>query len=126
LAASKSFEEIEAWQSAMDIVTDVYRLTSNERFRRDRGLREQLQRAAVSVPANIAEGFERRGDAEFARFLTIAKGSAGELQTHLLIAQRLEYLPKQMASDLLCRTREVSAEIAALIRYLRKGDGKSQ
>jgi len=110
----------------MDIVTDVYRLTSNERFRRDRGLREQLQRAAVSVPANIAEGFERRGDAEFARFLTIAKGSAGELQTHLLIAQRLEYLPKQMASDLLCRTREVSAEIAALIRYLRKGDGKSQ
>ena len=120
MATFKSFEEIKAWQLAMDIVADAYRVTSKGSFSRDSGLREQVRRAAVSIPANIAEGFERRGDREFARLLTIAKGSSGELQTHLLIAQRLGYVSADVVGELLERTRRVAAEIAGLIRYLRK------
>ena len=78
MARIEKFEDIEAWQRARQLAKAVYVVTSEGKFARDFGLRDQIQRAAVSVMSNIAEGFERGVDVEFRRFLAIAKGSAGK------------------------------------------------
>jgi four helix bundle protein len=80
VAKIEKFENIEAWQGARQLAKVVYAVTSEGMFACDFGLRGQIQRVAVSVKSNIAEGFERGGDVEFRRFLAIAKGSAGEAQ----------------------------------------------
>ena len=80
------FEDIEAWQTARLLVGDVYRLTGQGKLKTDFGLRDQLQRAAVSIMANIAEGFGRRGRQEFIQFLKIARGSCSEVESHLYVA----------------------------------------
>lgn len=98
----------------MDLVTDAYRVSRQPPFSRDFGLCDQLHRAAVSVPSNIAEGFERESRAEFHRFLTIAKGSCGEVRTHVLIARRLEYIDDAAATHLLQLAEEVSRLISRL------------
>ncbi len=88
----RKYQKLVVWQKAMTLVTDVYQAASalpgHERF----GLAQQLRRAAVSIPSNIAEGAGRHSDREFARFLGIAKGSLQEVETQLLIAARLNYL----------------------------------
>jgi hypothetical protein len=76
MAAFKTFEEINAWQNARVLVREVYAMTGSGDFSKDYGLKDQIQRAAVSICSNIAEGFERRGNKEFINFLWIAKGSA--------------------------------------------------
>ena len=76
MAAFKQYEEIEAWREGRKLVQNVYAMTRGGVFSRDFGLRDQIQRAAVSVCSNIAEGFERRGNKEFIKFLWYAKGSA--------------------------------------------------
>ena len=83
-----------AWKESMKLVGDVYQLTQS--FPREElyGLTNQIRRAAVSIPSNIAEGAARTGQKEFVQFLNIAKGSLSELETQLLIAQDLQYLPK--------------------------------
>ncbi len=81
----RSFRDLRVWQVAMDLVEQVYLLTRRFPKHELYGLASQMQRAAVSIPSNIAEGYERDSDAEIARFLTIAKGSAGELRTQILI-----------------------------------------
>ena len=78
VATIERFEDIKAWQVARDLVSAVYRASGRGRFEKDFGLRDQIQRASVSVMANIAEGFERSSDRELHRFLYIAKGSAGK------------------------------------------------
>lgn len=83
MATIKRFEEIEAWQLGRELTQAVYALTKQEAFAKDWGLKDQIQRAAVSVCSNIAEGFERSGNKEFANFLWIAKGSAGEVASQL-------------------------------------------
>ena len=80
------FEEIEAWRVARELTRMVYEVTKGEGFRRDFGLRDQVQRAAVSVMSNIAEGFERGSNREFIQFLFYAKGSAGEVRSQLVVA----------------------------------------
>jgi len=74
----RSFEDLIVWQKAIDFVTQVYRVTNQGELKRDFGLRDQMRRAAVSIPTNIAEGFERASRKEYLLFLNIAKGSAGE------------------------------------------------
>jgi four helix bundle protein len=112
------------WQKAMDLVVECYRLS--ERFPRseDFGLRLQLRRAAVSIPANIAEGRGRTGVGEYLHHLSIAHGSLKELETHLELSQRLGYL----APEALTETREHVAEVGhllgGLIRKLRSAEGK--
>jgi len=78
MAGFKSFEEIDAWQKARDLTNEIYTVTRCGLFSKDYGLRDQIQRASVSIMSNIAEGFERKGVNEFVHFLSIAKGSAGE------------------------------------------------
>jgi len=82
----EKFEDIEAWQRARVLCREIYKVTAQENFGRDRGLCGQIRRAAVSVMSNIAEGFERGGNKEFLNFLSVAKGSAGEVRVQLYIA----------------------------------------
>ena len=77
MAKIEKFEDIEAWKKARELAREIYAISNEGLFARDFGLRDQIRRAAVSVMSNIAEGFERGGDVEFRRFLSIAKGSAG-------------------------------------------------
>ncbi|MCL5611323.1 MAG: four helix bundle protein [Chloroflexi bacterium] len=88
----KNFEDLQAWQKARELATNIYELTRKEKFSRDYGLRDQIQRAAGSVMHNIAEGFESGSDPEFARFLKMARRSAGEVQSELYLAVDCQYI----------------------------------
>jgi len=79
------FEDLEIWKLAILGVKNIYKLTQNENFSRDFGLRDQIQRAVVSISSNIVEGFEKNNNNEFIRFLKIAKGSCGEVRNHEFI-----------------------------------------
>ena len=89
-----SFEDLECWKEARVIVSRVYRVCSVSGLKKDYSLTDQVKRAAISIMANIAEGFSRRGNKEFIQFLFIAKSSAAELQSHLYIALDQNYLDK--------------------------------
>lgn len=92
MATIKRFEEIKAWQEAKELAKLVYGCTRKVAMAKDFGLKDQLQRAAVSVGSNIAEGFARNGNKEFSKFLWIAKGSAAEVQSQLYTAKDLNYV----------------------------------
>jgi four helix bundle protein len=79
------FEDLECWQSAKSLAVELYAISNSGEFGKDFGFKDQIRRAAVSIASNIAEGKERETVAEFIRYLYIAKGSAGELKTQLLI-----------------------------------------
>ena len=92
MATIEKFEDIEAWKSARELARCVYDLTRTEPFCRDFALCNQLRRALVSVVSNIAEGFERAGNKEFLQFLSVAKGSCGEVRAQLYIAFDQAYI----------------------------------
>lgn len=112
----KSYKDLEVWQKAMDMVVMCYQATKNFPKSEVYGLASQLQRAAVSVPANIAEGRERKYSKEFVQHLSIAYSSLAELETHIQIAQRLDYI----SSDKTKRLLEITAEIGQMLNGLRK------
>ena len=120
MVAFKSFEEIEAWKEACRLSVDIFRITAAEKFSRQFALREQMRKAALSIPSNIAEGFERGSDKDFAKFLYIAKASAGELRTHLYIARSLEYLSEARYKSLVKSAKAISSKVGTLIKYLKK------
>lgn len=119
MATLKRFEEIQAWQKARRITRMIYELTAQDRFARDFGLCNQIQRASVSIMANIAEGFGRHSDKEFANFLNMAHGSASEVQSHLYVALDLEYINQQHFDELYKLIEETSRMTLALARHLR-------
>jgi len=116
---SKSYRDLLAWQKSMLVVGAVY--TTSQKWPREElvGLTSQIRRAAVSVPANIAEGQGRTGKREFAHHLSIAKGSLHELETLILIASDLRYLDLAVRNTLLEQTAEVARLIGGLLRSLR-------
>jgi four helix bundle protein len=118
VATIERFEDIKAWQAARELVSEVYRVSGRGKFEKDFGLRDQIQRASVSVMANIAEGFERGSDKEFHRFLYIAKGSAGEVRSHLFVALDLGYISDEEFSDLRAKSEEVAKSLSGFITYL--------
>jgi four helix bundle protein len=83
MATFRSFTEIDAWQKARQLTTEIYVVSNNSLFSKDFGLRDQIRRASVSIMANIAEGFGRSGSAEFQQYLAIAKGSVCEVISHM-------------------------------------------
>ena len=115
----RNYRDLIVWQRAMDLVEEIYRATKSWPQSEVYGLISQTQRAAVSVPANIAEGQGRGGDREFCRHLAIAHGSLRELETHIKIGERLGYLPAENASLLLERANDVGRLIQGLLRKLR-------
>ncbi len=115
----ESFEEIDAWKKSRQHCEQIYRLTRGQSFRTDSGLGEQIQRAAVSIPSNIAEGFERGRRNEFVQFLHFAKGSAGEVRTQLYIAKDLGYISEAQFREALGLNAEISKMLGSLIGYLQ-------
>ncbi len=116
----KTFKDIEAWQQARGLTQDIYAISSNGAFAKDFGLRDQIRRASVSIMSNIAEGHERSGTGEFVQFLSMAKGSAGEVESHLCVAFDLGYLDKSTFDRLSSATTETARLIGALMQYLRR------
>lgn len=106
------FEDLIIWQKAVDLASDIYSLTEEPAMRTDYGLKDQLRRAAVSISANIAEGFERRSRSEYLNFLNIAKGSSGEVRSLLEIAARVGYLDEDRLRLLRENSRFISGSIA--------------
>jgi four helix bundle protein len=108
------FEDLIAWEKSMDLAVEIYEVTRKRPFSRDFALSDQIRRAAISIPANVAEGFDRGSRAEFHRFLSIAKGSCAELRSHIHLAKRLDYLPAPVAGTLIGSTEELSRIIGGL------------
>ena len=123
MAAFKTFEEINAWGNGRALVNDVYAMTGRGAFAKDFGLRDQIQRAAVSICSNIAEGFERRGNKEFIKFLWIAKGSAAEVASQLYHAKDLGYISEDTFSQLYDKTKKIGGMIFKLISSIEKTKG---
>jgi four helix bundle protein len=116
----RSFEQLIAWQKARELTKNIYLLTSMERFSRDFGLRDQIQRAAVSIMSNIAEGFARGGRAEFHQFLVVAKGSCSELRSQLYVAKDVGYITDAKFDSLMAETDELQRIIGGLRSAVQK------
>lgn len=114
---SKSFEDLDVWQRSRALAVRVYRALQTCK---DYGFRDQITRAAVSIPSNIAEGAERLTRKEFAQFVGYAKGSAGELRTQLMIAADLGYLTENSATELVNESAQISKMLFGLIQSLKK------
>jgi four helix bundle protein len=113
------FEDLRIWKLAREIVGKVYKITAEPVFSRDFALRDQLRRAAVSIPSNIAEGFSRRSNKEFVQFLFIAKGSAAEAQSQLYLARDQDYVSEQELDTLLADIDVMAKQISRFITYLK-------
>lgn len=116
----QSYEDLEVWQMAMTLAEDCYRLTADFPREETYGLTSQIRRAAVSIPANIAEGFGRNQTGNFLHFLRIAQGSVRELETHLLLANRLKVTEAERATPCRETAIRVSKMLRALIRKLEE------
>jgi len=114
------FEDLEIWKSALLVTKDVYDITSQGKFSKDFGLRDQIRRAVVSISSNIVEGFEKRNNNEFRRFLMISKGSAGEVRNQLYIALSINYINKLEFDKINSQLLELSKRMGAFISYLTK------
>jgi four helix bundle protein len=116
------FHQLMVWQKSHQLALDVYRISTDFPKSEVFGLTSQARRAAVSIPANIAEGCGRGGDPEFARFLRISLGSASELEYHLLLAQELGYLDKADYATAANATGEVKGMLRRLLAHLSTRD----
>jgi four helix bundle protein len=114
--AIEKFEDIIAWQKARVLTLDVYRAF---KLSRDFSFRDQIQRAAVSIMNNIAEGYERKGDKELGRFLFIAKGSCGEVRSMLYLASDLDYIDKISFETMYGKSLEISKMLSGFIKQLK-------
>jgi len=112
------FEEIEAWKTARELTRMIYAFTEHGQFSKDFGLRNQIQRAAVSVMSNIAEGFESRTQAQFLDYLGRSKASAGEVRCQLYIALDLKYLTQEQFNKVFDLADKSSRQIARFMDYL--------
>jgi len=124
VATIERFEELEVWKVSMDLCSVIYTLTNYENFTRDFGLKDQIRRAAVSIPSNISEGYERDSKRQFLYFLVIAKGSCGELRTQLKIARNLNYLDEQTYNTVNEQCLSVSKQLKGFINYLKQYNEK--
>jgi four helix bundle protein len=123
--AVKDYRELIAWQKAMDLVVAAYRLTAGFPKEEMYGLSIQIRRSAVSIPSNIAEGQARNTTRDFLHFLSIAYGSVKELETQVLISERLCYINANVRDSLLKSTIEVARLISGLKNSLKKRDRRS-
>jgi len=124
MATIEKFEDLEAWKIAREVTREIYRVSKNDLFVRDYGLRDQICRASVSVMSNIAEGFERDGSKEFVNFLSIAKGSSGEVRSQLYVALDQDYISENEFNLIYGKTTQNSRIIAGLMNYLKQSGVK--
>jgi len=117
--ALKFYKDLVAWQKAMDLVTEIYRVTTKFPKHELFSLTSQLRRAAVSIPSNIAEGQGQLSKGDFRRFLGHARGSLSELETQIIISQKLDYLTKEEATILINLATEVGRILNGLITFAK-------
>ncbi len=116
---ARKFEDIEVWQLSRNLVKDIFLLTKNEPLRKMFNVCDQVQRAALSVMNNIAEGLERQSDKELIYFLYIAKGSAGEVRSMLYVLLDMEYIDQKMFNKLFDSLMVISKSLSGFITYLK-------
>lgn len=122
MATVERFEDLEVWQKARDVVNAVYQASSAGTFSRDYALRDQIRRAVVSIPSNIAEGFSRHSNKEFIQFLSISKGSVAEVQSQLYAAVDQDYISQEAFDSSYERLEVVARQLSRFVSYL-KGSG---
>ena len=115
----QSFEDLLVWQKGIELAKDIYEITRSSGLKRDYGMCDQLQRAAISIPTNIAEGFERASRKEYVHFLTIAKGSAGEVRSLLYVACEVKHISAEQHQAHRSQALEDSRYLAKQIRALK-------
>ena len=115
---SSDYRQLKVWQKAMDLTTEIYKLVKLLPKEETYALSDQMRRAAVSIPSNIAEGQGRNSDKEFVNFLSIARGSLWELETQIEICERLGYINNTIRSNTFLMTAEVSKMLNALSNSL--------
>jgi four helix bundle protein len=120
----KNFEDLEVWREARRLTQIIYQLAKRDKFSRDFSLRDQIQRATVSIMSNIAEGFERGGNQEFVQFLYVAKASCGEVRSQLYVALDQGYILKTDSEKLIIAFRRLSGMIGNFINYLQRSGMK--
>ena len=106
-------------ENLRQLVKNIYALTNNKMFSKDFSFKDQIRRSSISIPSNIAEGYERKSNVEFIRFLFIAKGSAGELRTQLYIANDLGYIDDKTFNNLIKQSEDISKSLSGFIKYLQ-------
>ncbi len=116
----RSFRDLDIWKRSVDLAEKIYATTKSFPPGEVYGLTQQLRRAAVSVPSNIAEGFGRFHNKEYIQFLFISLGSCAEITTQLIIAQRLDYIKNNDAENLISEVEQISKMTMSLIKKLRQ------
>jgi len=122
MAKIERFEDMLSWQKARELTRHVYKHSKQGDFAKDFELRGQMRSASVSVMSNIAEGFERGGDKEFLQFLSIAKGSCGEMRSQLYVALDQSYITEAEFNNLYTGTVEVGRLVSGFMGYLKQSD----
>lgn len=116
----KTHKDLDVWKLSIEFVTEIYNLTKDFPKEEQFGLTNQIRRASVSIPSNIAEGAGRRSDKEFLQFLYISMGSIQEIDTQLLISLNLNYLTKSEYEILLTKLDQISKMISGLIKFVKE------
>ena len=124
MAKIEKFQDLEAWKMSRNVNKKIYDLTRQELFSRDYALCNQIRRASISILSNIAEGFERNGDREFIQFLSIAKGSCGEVYSQLYIALDQNYLDEKTFKEISLDLESIGRTIGGLMKYLQQSELK--
>ena len=124
MATIRRFEEIQSWQRARELNRVIYSATKTALAARDFEFVNQVRRASISIMSNIAEGYERDGNKEFVHFLSIAKGSAGEVRSLLYVMLDAQYISQNDVDPIMDLTQEVSRLIGGLMRYLEQSEMK--
>jgi four helix bundle protein len=116
----KRFEDLEVYQKAFEFSIKIYKLISSKTF--DYNIKNQIQRAVLSIPLNIAEGFELQSNKQFVKFLYISKGSCGEVRSLLRICERLEYIESKNIQELIIEGENISKQLSKFINYLKRSE----
>ncbi len=122
----KRFEDLEAWKKARELTDAIHGISSQGPFKKNYVLRDQIRRASISVMANVSEGFERDGDKEFIQFLAMAKGSCGEVRSHLYVALDQGYITQGEFDEISEKSEKTSKIIYGLMKYLRQTSMKGK
>jgi four helix bundle protein len=116
----KGFKSLIAWQKAYALTLDIYKVSGNFPKEEIYAMTSQIRRAAVSIPSNIAEGYERNHRKEYLHFLSVAKGSLGEIETQLLLAKDLNYIKESLHAEIDAKRSEVGRLLTGLLKSLSK------
>jgi four helix bundle protein len=117
---AKKFEDLEVWQYARVLISDIYLLSEQEKIRKKYSITDQIQRAVLSVMNNIAEGFERYSDKEFAFLLNVSKGSVGEVRSMLYVLLDMKFIEESQFQSLQDKAFTISKSLAGFITYLKR------